>query len=408
MKKRRKRLSILGSTGSIGVNTMEVACAFPDRFEIVGLAAGRNVERLAEQIRRVRPRCVAVCDQETARALEKILPEENRTVEILWGEEGLCRVASLNDVDMVVSAIVGAAGLLPTLAAVEAGKDIALANKETLVIAGELVTRRLKAAGGRLLPVDSEHSAIFQALQGNSPKAVKRLLLTASGGPFFGKNRRELASVTPEAALRHPNWSMGPKITIDSATLMNKGLEVIEAHWLFDVPVDAVVVHIHPESIVHSMVEYVDGSVIAQLGVPDMKIPIAYALSYPERLPVEAPKLDLFAMRALTFYPPDLDAFPCLGLAYRAARVGGTMPAVLNAANETAVQAFLAGRLGFTDIPGLIARVMDAHEATAADTVERVQKADRWARGTAQALLNGAAVPLNTAERQPELISREP
>uniref|UniRef100_A0A832A2X8 1-deoxy-D-xylulose 5-phosphate reductoisomerase n=1 Tax=Desulfacinum infernum TaxID=35837 RepID=A0A832A2X8_9BACT len=403
MKKRRKRLSILGSTGSIGVNTIDVACAFPDRFEIVGLAAGRNIHRLKEQIRRVRPRCVAVCDEETSRALEKMLSADARAVEILWGEEGLCRVASLNEVDMVVSAIVGAAGLMPTLAAVEAGKDIALANKETLVIAGELVTRRLKAAGGRLLPVDSEHSAIFQALQGNSPATVKRLLLTASGGPFFGKNPRELASVTPQAALRHPNWSMGPKITIDSATLMNKGLEVIEAHWLFDVPVDAVVVHIHPESIVHSMVEYVDGSVIAQLGVPDMKIPIAYALAYPERLPVEAPKLDLFAMKALTFYPPDMDAFPCLGLAYRAARIGGTMPAVLNAANETAVEAFLAGRLGFTDIPRLIARVMDAHETTKADTVERVRQADRWARDTAHALLDGAPAPLGPVGRHPEL-----
>jgi 1-deoxy-D-xylulose-5-phosphate reductoisomerase len=403
MKKRRKRLSILGSTGSIGVNTIDVACAFPDRFEIVGLAAGRNIHRLKEQIGRVRPRCVAVCDDETARALEKILPADARAVEILWGEEGLCRVASMDEVDMVVSAIVGAAGLMPTLAAVEAGKDIALANKETLVIAGELVTRRLKAAGGRLLPVDSEHSAIFQALQGNSPAAVKRLLLTASGGPFFGKNPRELAAVTPQAALRHPNWSMGPKITIDSATLMNKGLEVIEARWLFDVPVDAVVVHIHPESIVHSMVEYVDGSVIAQLGMPDMRIPIAYALAYPERLPVEAPKLDLFAMRALTFYPPDMDAFPCLGLAYRAARIGGTMPAVLNAANETAVEAFLAGRLGFTEIPRLIARVMDAHETTAADTVDRVRQADRWARNTARALLDGAPAPSEPAALHPDL-----
>lgn len=391
MKRRRKRLSILGSTGSIGVNTIDVACAFPDRFEILGLAAGRNIDRLREQILRLKPRCAAVYNREIAEALERILPAGNRGVEILWGEEGLCRIASLDDVDMVVSAIVGAAGLMPTLAAMEAGKDIALANKETLVIAGSVVTRKLKASGGRLLPVDSEHSAIFQALQGNPRTAVKRLLLTASGGPFFGKSARELASVTPEAALRHPNWSMGPKITIDSATLMNKGLEVIEAHWLFDVPVDAVVVHIHPESIVHSMVEYVDGSVIAQMGMPDMKIPIAYALSYPERLPVEAPRLDLFAMKRLTFYPPDMDAFPCLALAYRAARMGGTMPAVLNAANETAVEAFLAGRLGFTDIPKLIARVMDAHELAAADTVEEIRQADRWARGAARAMIDGAA-----------------
>ncbi|ROQ93539.1 1-deoxy-D-xylulose-5-phosphate reductoisomerase [Desulfosoma caldarium] len=390
MARRRKRLSILGSTGSIGVNTMEVACGFPDRFEIVGLAAGRNVERLAHQIQRVKPRWVAVQDRDAASALERQLPAGHGKLEIFWGQEGYCRVASQDDVDMVVSAIVGAAGLLPTLAAVAAGKDVALANKETLVIAGEVVTRMLESTGGRLLPVDSEHSAIFQALQGNPRTAVKRLLLTASGGPFFGKTLEDLATVTPQAALRHPNWSMGPKITIDSATLMNKGLEVIEAHWLFQVPVDAVAVHIHPESIVHSMVEYVDGSVIAQLGVPDMKIPIAYALSYPERLPVQVPSLDLLALRSLTFYPPDVETFPCLNLAYRAARMGGTMPAVLNAANETAVDAFLSGRLAFTDIAALIARVMDAHDVMPADTVQRIQEADRWARETAKALVNGA------------------
>lgn len=391
MGRRRKRLSILGSTGSIGVNTVEVACAFPDRFEIIGLAAGRNVARLRDQIERVRPRCVVVQDRETASALEKLLPAGLGNLEIFWGQEGCCRVADHQEVDMVVSAIVGAAGLLPTLAAVKAGKDIALANKETLVIAGEVVTRSLQATGARLLPVDSEHSAIFQALQGNARSAVKRLLLTASGGPFFGKSMQELASVTPQEALRHPNWSMGPKITVDSATLMNKGLEVIEAHWLFGVPVDRVAVHIHPESIVHSMVEYVDGSVIAQLGMPDMKIPIAYALSYPERLPVEAPRLDLFALRSLTFYPPDMETFPCLNLAYRAARAGGTMPAVLNAANEAAVEAFLSGRLAFTDIPRLIAQVMDAHEVGPADTVERIQAADSWARREAQRVLNGSA-----------------
>ncbi|MEJ5348034.1 MAG: 1-deoxy-D-xylulose-5-phosphate reductoisomerase [Desulfosoma sp.] len=389
MVRRRKRLSILGSTGSIGVNTIEVVCGFPDRFEIVGLAAGRNVERLRDQILQVKPRCVAVQDQDAAEALEKLLPSRSGSLEIFWGEQGYCRLASLDDVDMVVSAIVGAAGLLPTVAAVASGKDVALANKETLVIAGEVVTRMVQSSGSRLIPVDSEHSAIFQALQGHSRTAVQRLLLTASGGPFFGKSLQDLKSVTPQAALRHPNWSMGPKISIDSATLMNKGLEVIEAHWLFGVPVDAVVVHIHPESIVHSMVEYVDGSVIAQLGMPDMKIPIAYALSYPERLPVKAPRLDLFALGSLTFYPPDMEAFPCLNLAYQAARTGGTMPAVLNAANETAVEAFLSGQLGFTDIPGLIARVMDAHTVMPADSVQRIQEADRWARDTARSFLNG-------------------
>lgn len=401
-------MSILGSTGSIGVNTVEVACGFPDRFEIVALAAGRNVRRLKEQIQRVKPRCVAVQDQEAALELEKLLPAGTADLEILWGEAGYCRVAAINDVDMVVSAIVGAAGLMPTLAAVEAGKDVALANKETLVIAGEVVTRMLQRTGTRLLPVDSEHSAIFQALQGHTRSAVKRLLLTASGGPFFGRSLHELQAVTPAAALKHPNWSMGPKITIDSATLMNKGLEVIEAHWLFDVPVDAVAVHIHPESIVHSMVEYVDGSVIAQLGVPDMKIPIAYALSYPERLPVDAPRLDLFALRSLTFYPPDMETFPCLDLAYRAARIGGTMPAVLNAANEMAVEAFLSGRLGFTDIPKIIGQVMDAHEVLPADAVERVRAADRWARRVADDFLRGTPHVLPAREETEKAVCRVP
>jgi 1-deoxy-D-xylulose-5-phosphate reductoisomerase len=379
-----KRLSILGSTGSIGVSTLEVVRQFPDRFQVVGLAAGRNVRLLADQIRCFRPRCVAVLDEKAAKELESLLGPDDPRPEIVWGEEGYRRVATLEVARMVVSAIVGAAGLLPTLAAIEAGKDIALANKETLVIAGQVVMERVERRGVHLLPVDSEHSAIFQALQGNSRKALKRILLTASGGPFFGSTAQRLESVTPEAALRHPNWAMGPKITIDSATLMNKGLEVIEAHWLFQVPVEAIHVHIHPESIVHSMVEYVDGSVIAQMGVPDMKIPIAYALSYPDRLPVSAPALDLFDLGTLTFHRPDLEAFPCLRLAYEAAGTGGTLPAVLNAANEVAVQAFLEGALGFMDIPRLIEEVMGIHQVEPADSVERILSADGWAREKAR------------------------
>ncbi|SMC25141.1 1-deoxy-D-xylulose 5-phosphate reductoisomerase [Desulfacinum hydrothermale DSM 13146] len=379
-----KRLTILGSTGSIGVSTLEVVGQFPDAFQVVGLGAGRNVRLLADQIRAVRPLCVAVLDETAAGELAGLLGPDDPHPEILWGPEGYRRVATLDSAHMVVSAIVGAAGLLPTLAAIDAGKDIALANKETLVIAGQVVMERVGRRGVRLFPVDSEHSAIFQALQGNPKKALKRILLTASGGPFFGSTAERLESVTPQAALRHPNWAMGPKITIDSATLMNKGLEVIEAHWLFQVPVETIHVHIHPESIIHSMVEYVDGSVIAQMGVPDMKIPIAYALSYPDRLPVSAPTLDLFDLGTLTFHPPDMEAFPCLRLAYEAAEAGGTLPAVLNAANEVAVQAFLDGALGFMDIPRLIEEVMAAHPVEPADSVERILDADRWAREKAR------------------------
>lgn len=287
---------------------------------------------------------------------------------------------------MLVSAMVGAAGLLPTLAAIRAGKDLALANKETLVIAGEIVMPLAARHGIRILPIDSEHSAIFQALQGNHHHALKRILLTASGGPFFGKTSEELAQVTPEAALRHPNWSMGRKITIDSATLMNKGLEVIEAHWLFGVPVEQIAIHVHPESIVHSMVEYIDGSVIAQMGIPDMKIPIAYALAYPERLPVQSPPLDLFRLQKLNFFPPDEEKFPCLRLAYEACCRGSTLPAVLNAANEIAVEAFLTGGIGFSEIPRVIEQVMNAHHVAVSLTLEGILEADRWARDQAETL----------------------
>jgi 1-deoxy-D-xylulose-5-phosphate reductoisomerase len=382
----KKVLSILGSTGSIGGSTLEVVRQFPERFEVCALAAGRNIGLLLEQIKIFKPSLVAVLDQHLAAQVQQGLMGESCRPEVCFGPDGYARVATFPDAQMLVSAMVGAAGLLPTLAAIQAGKDLALANKETLVIAGQIVMQLAAQKGIRILPVDSEHSAIFQALQGNHRHALKRILLTASGGPFFNKTAEELANVSPEAALRHPNWSMGRKITIDSATLMNKGLEVIEAHWLFGVPVEQIAIHIHPESIVHSMVEYIDGSVIAQMGIPDMRIPIAYALAYPERLPVKSPPLDLFQLRKLNFFPPDEENFPCLRLAYEACRRGATLPAVLNAANEVAVEAFLNGEIGFMGIPQVIETVMKSHHPAASPTLENILEADRWARKEAENL----------------------
>ena len=384
-----KSLTILGSTGSIGVNTLEVIRQFPDRFQVMALAAGRNIGLLCEQIAAFRPRLVAVLDQDCAAHLNRLIRDSQYRPEIVFGTDGYQQCATLPGVEMVVAAMVGAAGLIPTLAAIQAGKHIALANKETLVIAGAVVMPLVQQAGVRILPVDSEHSAIFQALQGNQRKHLRRILLTASGGPFFRKTLKELVEVTPEAALRHPNWSMGRKITIDSATLMNKGLEVIEAHWLFDVPVEQIVIHIHPESIVHSMVEYVDGSVIAQLGIPDMKAPIAYALSYPERLAIANPALDLLRLGKLSFYPPDAAKFPCLRLAYEACRVGSTLPAVLNAANEVAVDAFLQGRIGFMDIARIIEEAMSRHTVASEVTLQAILQADSWARSLARQFAEG-------------------
>ena len=384
----KKTLSILGSTGSIGVSTLEVVRQFPERFEVNALAAGRNLPLLLEQIKGFQPSLVAVLDQQLAAQLQQVLAGHHWQPEVCFGPKGYDRVATFPETDMLVSAMVGAAGLLPTLAAIRAGKDLALANKETLVIAGAIVMPLVARHGIRLLPIDSEHSAIFQALQGNHRHALKRILLTASGGPFFRKTPEELAQVTPQEALCHPNWSMGRKITVDSATLMNKGLEVIEAHWLFGVPVEQIAIHVHPESIVHSMVEYIDGSVIAQMGIPDMKIPIAYALAYPERLPVQSPPLDLFRLRKLNFYPPDAERFPCLRLAYEACRRGATVPAVLNAANEIAVDAFLNGEISFLDIPRTIEQVMNAHQTAASLTLESILEADRWARKEAETLIN--------------------
>ncbi len=389
-----KRLAILGSTGSIGVSTLDIVAGHADRFKVVALTAGRNLPLLEEQVARFHPEVVAVPDLENARRLrERIGPCGPR---VLYGTEGLIACAAESPADMVVSAIVGAAGLEPTLAAIQAGRDVALANKETLVIAGELVMAAVAASGCQLFPVDSEHSAIFQSLAGHSRTDVRRLILTASGGPFRNWSLDDLIEVTPQDALAHPNWTMGRKITIDSATMMNKGLEVIEAHWLFNLPVDRIAVHIHPESIVHSMVEYVDGAIIAQLGIPDMTTPIAYALSYPERLALDLPALDLCRLGQLHFAAPDSQCFPCLGLAYDAIRRGGTTPAVLNAANELAVDAFLHEKVGFLDIPRIIAAVVEEHASSAATSLDQVLAADRWAREMARDViqeLQGASYP---------------
>jgi 1-deoxy-D-xylulose-5-phosphate reductoisomerase len=386
-----KRLAVLGSTGSIGVTTLDVVSRFPDRFEVVALAGGKNVERLAQQVEQFTPEIVAVADAEAARMLRRAVPTYRG--EITDGAEGLERVATAPRAELVVSALVGALGLLPTLHAIEAGKDVALANKEVLVVAGELVTRAARAAGINLFPLDSEHNAIFQALRGHRREDVRRIILTASGGPFLHRPLGELRTATRDDALRHPTWKMGDKITIDSATLMNKGLEVIEAHWLFGLPPDQIDVVIHPQSIVHSMVEYIDGSVIAQMGIPDMSIPISYILAYPGRLPMDhLPSLNLPVAETLQFAQPDRTKFVCLDLAYRALRCGGTVPAVLNAANEVVVAAFLAGQIQFLEIARTLSRVLDAHQPSAATDLATLLAADRWARAQTRDYLAGDVV----------------
>lgn len=371
-----KGLAILGSTGSIGCNTLEVVRRHPERFKVVSIAAGNNTALLKEQIEEFRPLFVSVMDEKAACALKKNLAVP---IEIGTGVEGAVRAASMDGADITVSAISGAAGLLPTMAAIKAGKDIALANKETLVLAGSLIMEEVKKRGVKLLPVDSEHSAVFQSLSGHRAEDLKRIILTASGGPFLDSTVESLERVTPEEALKHPKWNMGRKISIDSATLMNKGLEVIEAKWLFDVPPEKISVIIHPQSVVHSMVEYMDGSIIAQMSNPDMKGPIAYALSYPERIEAGTQPLNLAGL-TLEFRDPEARRFPCLGLAYEALRLGGTAPAVLNAADEVAVDMFLNGRLPFTGIYGMIARVLARHEVVRIRSIEDVIEADRWAR----------------------------
>jgi 1-deoxy-D-xylulose-5-phosphate reductoisomerase len=387
-----KRITVLGSTGSVGAQTLEVIGTFPERYQVVALAAGSNAEKLAEQVRRHRPERVSLADPEAASALGEALRDVE--VEIGVGEAGLAAVAE-SDADLVVAAIVGAAGLPPTLAALRAGRDVALANKEALVMAGALVLREARASGARLLPVDSEHSAIFQALGGESRESVSRLILTASGGPFRTWSDDRIARASVEEALDHPNWEMGPKITIDSATLMNKGLEVIEARWLFDVPPERVDIVVHPQSIVHSLVEFSDSSVIAQLGLPDMRVPIAVALAHPERLELDLPRLDLATIAQFTFEAPDSKRFPCLDLAYRALAGDEAAPAVLNAANEVAVEAFLAGELPFPGIASTNAAVLEAHLAKVAKDgpvalreIFDVLQADAWGRGCARDILS--------------------
>jgi 1-deoxy-D-xylulose-5-phosphate reductoisomerase len=383
-----KRLTILGSTGSIGVSTLDIVAAHPDKFKVEALTAGSNLELFVKQIAAFSPRLVAVLNEELAAQLKTMLPVGQRP-EIMAGVEGLIAAATVPESSMVVAAIVGAAGLVPTVAAIKAGKDIALANKETLVTAGHLVMELATANGVRIFPVDSEHSAVFQSLEGHRRADVLRVILTASGGPFLNYPLEKLAQVSIADALNHPNWSMGQKITIDSATMMNKGLEVIEARWLFAVPGEQIAVNIHPQSIIHSMVEYVDGCVMAQLGVPDMKGPIAYALTYPARIPTGVRPLDLTELSGLTFFKPDHGRFPALQLAYRAMAEGESMPAVMNAANEVAVAAFLQGAITFTDIPATIARTMDAHVARPLGSIEDVLQLDQWSRAKTRELLAG-------------------
>jgi 1-deoxy-D-xylulose-5-phosphate reductoisomerase len=374
-----KKLTILGSTGSIGVSTLEIVATHPDRFSVVALTAGSNLDLLVRQIEAFSPRLVSVLNAELAGQLAAMLPAGKRP-EIHHGVEGLIAAATAAETEMVVAAIVGAAGLVPTAAAIKAGKDIALANKETLVTAGHLIMDLVARHQVRLFPVDSEHSAVFQSIEGHRNEDIEKIILTASGGPFLSWPAERLADVTIADALNHPNWSMGKKITIDSATMMNKGLEVIEARWLFDAPAARIDVNIHPQSIIHSMVEYIDGCVIAQLGTPDMKAPIAYALSYPERVATGVKPLDLTTLSALTFFRPDLTKFRCLQLAYDALAAGESMPAVMNAANELAVEAFLAGRIGFTAIAATIERTMAAHQPHRLNSMDEVLHVDRWSR----------------------------
>ena len=382
-----KRVSILGSTGTIGVKALAMIDLHRDSFEVVALAARDNVELLEQQIRRFSPRVVAVGTSRAATTLKERV--KDLPVEIGWGDEGLLNVATASEADIVLTAIVGAAGLLPSLAAIKAGKDIALATKEVMVMAGELVIAEAKARGIRLLPVDSEHSAIFQCLGGSHSCAyLKRVLLTSSGGPFRQRPKDEFATITPKEALKHPTWVMGKKITIDSATLMNKGLEVIEASWFFSLTPQQIDVIIHPQSIIHSMVEFMDGAILAQMGVTDMGLPILYALSYPDRLHTPLPPLDLNALSALTFEPVDHERFPCVGFAYQALQAGGTYPAVLNAANEVAVDLFLSGRITFPDISALIAKAMDSHQGRKIDSIEVALNADREARELVLAALH--------------------
>ena len=372
-----KKISLLGSTGSIGVNTLDVVDRNPESFQVLAMSAGSNIDLFAEQIRKFKPKIASLFDSTKISTLKERVADLD--VEIIIGDEGSIAVATLPETDVVVSGVVGSAGLIPAIEALKAGKNLALANKETLVIAGELILREAKKTNSQIIPIDSEHSAIFQALNGEKKERIKKIILTASGGPFRTFSLDQMENVTVKDALNHPNWDMGAKITIDSSTMMNKGLEYIEAKWLFgvDTPVDIIV---HAQSIIHSMIEFVDTSIMAQLGIPDMRVPIAYALTYPDRFECNLPSLDLASMGDLTFEAPDFKRFPCLQLAIDAMEIGQTMPAILNAANEIAVQAFLDELIPYKDIAELIRMVMHNHRPSPLNDLQDVLNADKWAR----------------------------
>lgn len=375
-----KRITLLGSTGSIGTQTLDIVAEYPEKFRVVGMTAGGNIELFAQQIRKFQPEIVAIANETKLAELKEAIADLAVKPIILAGAEGVETVAAYGDSEAVVTGIVGCAGLLPTIAAIKAGKNIALANKETLIAGGEVVVPLVKKHGVKLLPADSEHSAIFQCLQGVPEGGLRRIILTASGGAFRDRPTKELASVTVADALKHPNWAMGKKITIDSATLMNKGLEVIEAHYLFGVDYDKIEIVIHPQSIIHSLIELEDTSVLAQLGLPDMRLPLLYSLSYPDRIPTQWERLDLVKCGTLTFRAPDHQKYPCMDLAYAAGRAGGTMPAVLNAANEQVVELFLQERVRYVQIADLIKHVCDRHNLISKPELEDILEADKWAR----------------------------
>ena len=374
-----KRITILGSTGSIGTQTLDVVRKNKDKFQVVAISANSSIDLLLEQIMEFSPKYVAVYNEESALKLKEMIPE-NINIEVLSGMDGLVKICQLEEVNVVLTAVVGMIGLVPTMAAIKAKKTIALANKETLVTAGELVMSEAKKNNVEILPVDSEHSALFQCLNGERKQDIEKIILTASGGPFRGKKREELVNVTKNEALKHPNWDMGRKISIDSSTLMNKGLEVIEAKWLFDVDVEDIEVVVHPQSIIHSMVSFRDSSVISQMGCPDMRLPIEYALTYPERLKTDFERLDLAKVATLTFEKPDMETFPCLALAFKVLKLGGTYPAALNSANEFLVNEFLNDKIGFYDIPYYIEKTLDCHKNRVNPTLEDILEVDKETR----------------------------
>jgi 1-deoxy-D-xylulose-5-phosphate reductoisomerase len=381
-----KNICLLGSTGYIGTNSLTVIRKNPDEYRIIALGAGKNLDILAEQIEEFEPRFAVVINSDLARELKARLNNRFDT-EVLCGTEGYVEIAALPEVDVVIAAMTGSSGLLPTYSAIRAGKDVALANKETLVIAGSVLTSESRRVGVHIVPIDSEHSAIMQSIQGHMREDLKKIILTGSGGPFKDYSMEELSQATPEAALKHPNWRMGKKITIDSATMMNKGIEAIEAKWLFEIDVDQIEILVHPQSIVHSLVEYVDGSIIAQMAFPDMRIPISYALSYPRHLEGDLPTLDLLEIGSLSFEKPDTNRFRCLELALTAGKIGQSMPAVLSGSNEIAVRAFLEGKIGFLDIPQVVEKTMERHRVFPIDSIDQAVEADRWAQSMAREIL---------------------